>query len=422
MTMGDGKSPVPDIRIDQFEGRVAITSSGSGTIELSLQNAVNLRTIVTKYALQVEWMRPLELPVSPDAAQRFISFAKHSAHRCFEAGIDDEFDLWLEAFDLIKHEIANVKVRGEPLYVEITDNSGEYLPWEWLGELDRSDDYIDEALSTLGFAAIVCRRAVRHEARRNRGMAEGCLDSKQQQQLPVRLFSNPELHWTRIEEAFFRHNDHVDLLGPLPEQAGNGQLDLAEQLVDPCWARPDRPDQVVHMSCHHEAKINLKTASAAELLLSESLLRFGTTAEPNFEITLADLRHNLMTVKGRRQVTEQRPLIFFNACRGNFYPFTTESAMRVLLRNGNRGMISTAVRVPDRFASKLAVFFYERLLDGGCTAPEALLYAKWRMLQSQASPLGLLYSYYGIPGLRVLPVRRVPGENPIVTIWNGRSP
>jgi len=418
--MGGDKSPVPDIRIDQFEGHATITRTGSDTIELSLQSAEKLRAIVTKYALQVEWSRPLELPASADAAQRFISFAKHSAHRCFEEAIDDEYDVLLDAFDSIMDELANAKLRGEPLCVEITDNSGEYLPWEWLGELDRADDYIGEALSTLGFAAIVYRRAVRHEARRNREIATGFLNAKPQ--LPVRFFSNPELYGTRLEEWFFRHNDYVDLLGPLPAQSPDGQLDLAEQLVDPSQARPDHPDQVVHMSCHHEANINFGTASAAALLLSESLLRFGTQAESNFEISLTDLRHNLMTVRKQYKVTEARPLIFFNACRGNFYPFTTESAVRVLLRNGNRGMISTAVRVPDRIAAKLALFFYERILDGGCTAPEALLYAKWALLHTKASPLGLLYSYYGIPGLRVLPVRRVPGENPIVTIWNGGSP
>ena len=95
--------------------------------------------------------------------------------------------------------------------------------------------------------------------------------------------------------------------------------------------------------------------------------------------------------------------------------------MRVLLRNGNRGMISTAVKVPDDAAAELGRFFYERLLDGDCTAPEALLYAKWALLHGRVSPLGLLYSYYGRPDLRVVPVRRAHGEDPIVTLWNGGS-
>jgi hypothetical protein len=417
----DDKSLVPDIRIDQFEGHATITRPGSDPIELSLQNAESLRSIVTKYALQVEQAsRPLRLSVSPDAAQHFISFVKHSAHRCFEEATDDEYDVLQDAFDSIMDEIAKTKLRGEPLCVEITDNSGEYLPWEWLGELDRAEDYLSEALSTLGFAAIVYRRAVRHEARANRETATGRLDA--QPRLPVRFFSNPQLYGTRLEEWFFRHNDYVDLLGPFPEKSADGQLDLAEQLVDPGQDRPDHPDQVVHMSCHHETNINFRRASPAALLLSDSRLRFGTQAEPNFEIPLPDLRHNLMTVRKQHKVMGARPLIFFNACRGNFYPFMTESAVRVLLRNGNRGMISTAVRVPDGVAAKLALYFYERLLDGGCTVPEALLYAKWALLHSKGNPLGLLYSYCGIPGLRVLPVRQVPGENPIVTIWNGGSP
>jgi len=420
MTMDDDKCLVPDIRIDQYEGHATITRPGSDSIALWLQDAASLRTIVMKYALQVERARPLGLPVSEYAAQSFISFAKHSAHRCFEEGIDDEYDVLQQAIGLITAEMAKaVKLRNEPLCVEITDNSGEYLPWEWLGDLDRADDYIGEALSTLGFAAIVYRREVRQEARRNGEMAAGYLNAEPR--LPVRFFCNPELDGTRVEGRFFKHNDYVDLLGPLPEKSLDGQLDLAEQLVDPRRARPDGPDQVVHMSCHHEVKGNLKTASAFSLPQSESLLRFGKEDEPNLEISLTDLRHDLATAKRRSQVTEERPLIFFNACRGNFYPFTTESAVRVLLRNGNRAMISTAVKVPDNAAAEMGRSFYLRLLEGGCTAPEALLYAKWALLHSRACPLGLLYSYYGIPGLRILPVRCVPGENPIVTIWNGDS-
>ena len=420
MTVDDDKFLVPDIRIDQFEGHAIITRSGSVPIELSLQKPDNLRTIVTRYALQVERARPPRVPVSPDAAQRFISFVKHSAHRCFEEGTNDDYDVLQEAFDSIMDEIAKAKLRGEPLCVEIIDNSEEYLPWEWLGELDPAEDYLSEALSTLGFAAVVYRRSVKHEASANRATATSCLDAKPQ--LPVRFFSNPGLYGTRLEEWFFSHNDHVDLLGPFPGTSPNGQLDLAEQLVDPGQSRPEHPDQVVHMSCHHEAIIDLATAPAAALLLSQSRLRFGTRAQPNFALPLADLQHDLMIARKKHKVTGVRPLVFFNACRGNFYPFMTESAVRVLLRNGNRGMISTAVQVPDRVAAKLALYFYERLLDGGCTAPEALLYAKWTLLQTKGNPLGLLYSYYGIPGLRVLPVRRVPGENPIVTIWNGGSP
>ena len=361
--MDDDKCLVPDIQIEQYEGRVTITRPGSESIDLWLKDAASLRTIVTRYALQVEQARPLGLPVSEHAAQRFISFTKRLAHHCFEEGIDDEYDVLQQAFGLIKLEIAKaVQLRREPLCVEIIDNSGEYLPWEWLGELDQAKDYIGEALSTLGFAAIVYRREVRHESRRNIGITTGYLNAEPQ--LPVRFFCNPELDGTRIEGRFFNHNEYVDLLGPLPEQSFAAQLDLAEQLVDPRRSRPGPPDQVVHMSCHHEVKGDPKTASAFSLLLSESLLRFGKQDEPDLEISLTDLRHEMANSKRRSQITDERPLIFFNACRGNFYPFTTESAARVLLRNGNRAMISTAVKVPDNAAAELGRSFYLRLLEG----------------------------------------------------------
>jgi len=419
--MGNDKRLVPDFRIDQYEGRATIIRPDRRPVELLLQDAANLRSIVTRYALQVEKARPLGLPVPKDAAQNFLSFAKRLAYGCFVDATRGQYKILRDALDIVTTEMSKAMVRGKPMCVEITDNSGEYLPWEWLGVLDRGEDHISEALSTLGFAAIVYRRAPQEEAS-HEGMAADYLDAEPR--LPVLFFRNPELYGTRNEQRFFRYNKYIELLGPLPEHSPDGQLDLAEHLVDPSGGisgtSRDRPDQAVHISCHHEEKVDLKTASAFSLLQSESLLKFGRDDEPNFEISLSNLGFDL-TVANIRRESVQMPLIFFNACRGSFYPFTTESAMRVLLRNGNRGVISTAVNVPDDAAAELGRFFYERLLDGDCTAPEALLHARWALLHGRACPLGLLYSYYGIPDLRVLPVRCVHGENPIVNMLNGGS-
>jgi hypothetical protein len=151
--------------------------------------------------------------------------------------------------------------------------------------------------------------------------------------------------------------------------------------------------------------------------MSESKLSFGN--DPDLEISISTLGNELADPENRQAITAAMPLIFFNACRGNFHPFTTESAVQVLLRNGNRGMISTALQVPDDVAAKLSKFFYERLLDGDCSAAEALLYAKWKLITDHKCPLGILYSYYGRPDLHVLPARHVHAQDPIITLWNG---
>ncbi|HEX2744866.1 MAG TPA: CHAT domain-containing protein [Streptosporangiaceae bacterium] len=419
-----------DIRIDQDDKRAVISGPGLGRVELFLKDRAQLRLIVIKFAGQVEKARPLGLPVHGDAAQVFLAFVKKAAWACLRKATDNNYDdALLSARKMLDEAMATAVLRDAPLNVQITDTGGgEYLPWEWLGTRDRASDYISEARTTLGFAAVIYRRVTHSEASRpgdqerlRSGAAADVLDA--QPVLPVRFFRNPELERTRVEYRFFQYNDDIELTGPLPELAPGGELSLADQLVDPGYQVPGfphkRPDQVVHLSCHHEAKGNPETASAFALLMSESVLSFGKEDDPGQEISLDSLGEELEEAENREDITAHRPLIFFNACRGSFYPFTTESVVGVLLRNGNRGMVSTAVRVPDDAAAELGQFFYERLLDGDCSVPEALLYAKWKLIYLRACPLGILYSYYGRPDLRILPTRHAHVEDPIRALWNG---
>jgi hypothetical protein len=423
--------PGIDVEIAQSERRAVISGPRLGKVELHLQDPEQLRKIVLKYSGQVEKAQPLGLPVYKSAARDFLAFVKKMAYHCFRESTTDNYDDLQDIFDLLYEAIARAVLRDVPLTVQITDDGGGYLPWEWLGSLYRASDYISEARTTLGFAGVVYRRLPYYEARRkgDREKSGGAatadvLDARQR--LPVRFFRNPELDRTKVECRFLKFNDDVDFAGPLPEEAKDGQLALAEQLVDPAYPLaefPDhQPDQVVHMACHHEVKGDQETASAYWLSTAESTLSFGKLDDPSREISITTLGNELATSPNRKAVTVDRPLIFLNACRGNFYPFTTESAVQVLLRNGNRGMISTAQRVPDDAAAELATFFYERLLDGDCSASQALLYAKWQLIGTRACPLGILYSYYGRPDLRVLPARHIPAQDPVIALWKGCKP
>lgn len=219
----------------------------------------------------------------------------------------------------------------------------------------------------------------------------------------------------------FRYHKYVEMIGPLPERSPHGRLTLAEDLVDPFRSLSEKPlscpDQVVHISCHHEVKGNQKNATAFELLMSESVLSFGKKDEKDREITVADLEDGL-EAENRRSIRARRPMVFLSACRGDFHPFTTNSVADVILRNGNRAMISTSVKIPDDSAAELTRFFYDRLLDGDCTAAEALLFAKWSLLRDRVSPLGLLYSYYGSPSIRAVPVRNGHAVDPLTDLWS----
>jgi hypothetical protein len=110
-----------------------------------------------------------------------------------------------------------------------------------------------------------------------------------------------------------------------------------------------------------------------------------------------------------RVLNTRFPLVFFNGCSGDFYPFSAESVAGILLRNGNRGIVSTAVKTPDDVAAKFGRYFYLRLLTGMAVG-DAVWRTKWDLLSSVGSPLGLLYSYNGNPELRVAPVPGTSSE------------
>jgi len=140
------------------------------------------------------------------------------------------------------------------------------------------------------------------------------------------------------------------------------------------------------------------------LAFLESTLSFGN--EELLEINVTDLENGLADIKGASEAVE-RPLVFFNGCRGDFHPGAAESVAGVLLRNSNRAVVSTSIKVPDDVAAEFGRFFYQRLL-GGQRSAEALQCAKWDLLHRRGSPLGLLYTYYGQPALHVAPTVDIP--------------
>lgn len=84
-----------------------------------------------------------------------------------------------------------------------------------------------------------------------------------------------------------------------------------------------------------------------------------------------------------------RPLAFLNLCRGDFHPLSSQSMSELLIRNGNRGVISTSLKVPDEAAARFAGFFYDSLLyNPGKWAGAALLEAKRNFVRRFKNPLG----------------------------------
>jgi hypothetical protein len=103
---------------------------------------------------------------------------------------------------------------------------------------------------------------------------------------------------------------------------------------------------------------------------------------------------------GTRRV---RPLVFFNACGSAMVdPVGASSFPELFLRRdlGFLGFIGTEATIPDSFAAEFARAFYGFLLDGK-EIGEALHATRWKLLDDNMNPLGLLYSLYAEPEIRV---------------------
>jgi hypothetical protein len=71
-----------------------------------------------------------------------------------------------------------------------------------------------------------------------------------------------------------------------------------------------------------------------------------------------------------------------------------------LVENGNRGFIGTETRIPDQYAAAFSEQFYTELLQGRPLG-EAVHAARWTLLRRHNNPLGILYTVYADPDMRV---------------------
>jgi hypothetical protein len=223
--------------------------------------------------------------------------------------------------------------------------------------------------------------------------------------LQLRLFRHAGLTNTRPEVAFFKfRKKEFDLLGPIPEEDQAGELALAEHLANPRRPYngriPRMADQVVHIACHHQLSEDRALDDIRSIPFLDSIIKLGE--EEHLWVRTRDLDNKLarLAVQATKRQVEPKPLVFFNACRGQFHPHAATSIVKILLDNGSRGVISTIVSVPDRVAATFSRLFYEQLLEGD-TVPEALRVAKISLFERTGSPLGMLYTYTGEPDLRI---------------------
>lgn len=247
----------------------------------------------------------------------------------------------------------------------------------------------------LGFSAIVRRElgpAPRNPAR---------LDNYDK--LPVKFFRHAWLTTVDREEQFFHSKLAIKLDGPWPKAKLTGSFTM--QLAQLMLSGPpqltsnggrSRSDQILHFSCHCDT--TNRNAESYEIRLAYGNEIFGK----EYSAPLSELKDALIEII-REHGTTHGPLIFLNACGSASVDPSTAGSFPDLFTNphfGFLGFIGTEVEMPDAFASAFTCEFYSALLSG-LSLGSALYEARWNLVRERKNPLGLMYSLYADPEIRV---------------------
>lgn len=276
-----------------------------------------------------------------------------------------------------------------PRVVEICTPSTFSYPIELLRWQDTPEDLSTPALqirALMGMSSVITRRFS--------GIAGGSGGNlRNAPKLPVTVFRHPGLSAASQEVDYFRQvASLIDLYGPwpgidpLPFRAVSRHVLDSNVGVD--GLRRSEPVAVIHLACH------CNTEGTAD-----NLHYFDVGGGENGRVELGELKRGVFQERPNRQVP--RALIFLNAC-GTAAPQMADrsSFTTFLLEKGFPGVLGTLCDISDTVASHFAVVFYEALL-GGSTVGEAMYAARWHLMDRHRNPLGLLYTYYGDPDLRI---------------------
>lgn len=221
--------------------------------------------------------------------------------------------------------------------------------------------------------------------------------------LPIQLFRHAGL--TDKEEQFFqRQRALIDLDGPWPahDVAEDFGEELVRNVLDPTKRFDNKlrhpPDQISHFTCHCDT--NQDSTEDYTLKLA------GTGWWPKeYTVRLRELRDKFSQYdyENRDQSGRvKRPLVFLNACgSSDVDPAGMISFPELFLRYHHRGFVGTETKVPDSFAAEFSQSFYRNFLSQ-VSLGQAIYRARWDLLMRYCNPLGILYSVYANPDLRVL--------------------
>lgn len=275
-----------------------------------------------------------------------------------------------------------------------------FLPLEYLPLFDLSPDKVRDSVdfvqacrNLVGFSCVVQRSMLPIPIRSTSAIMAG-----RSGLVPMRYLYNENLEGAKDELAWFLSaaTEHVEIEGPYP-CAERGAPNLAQQIFDPrlllTGGHREMPDQIQHFACHCYATLKDPLGNEIELSGGGQELR----------VTLGEIGEDLVAMAvGSAGRAFELPLVFMNACgAARMHASSALSFPYFFLEHGNRGFIGSEIEVPDDLAAAFSRALYERLLIRGMPLGQSMLDARNHLLYEHRNPLGIVYSAYADPELRV---------------------
>lgn len=263
----------------------------------------------------------------------------------------------------------------------------EVLPFAELSELEpfRTDDDLMQTAARFPGFSFVTRRIVPGEIPQDSALQGS-------PRVPVKMFHHADFPGAEDEARALAHDFALDGRSPWPNAPGYTVAAAVQAMVD-CdkgfdGLCKDITDQIHHFSCHSDRR-----ARSHSLILKAA----GHTS---IRVPVSEF-NGAMAIANKIAPKYSRPFAFLNACATNS-PSTESLATwtDALLWAGYRGVIGTEAAAPDIFASMFSRVFYGEMIARR-TVGQALQHAKWKMLKRWKNPMGLLYTLFGNPDLRI---------------------
>jgi hypothetical protein len=304
---------------------------------------------------------------------------------------------WHKGFDCDAQLPGLISVRttlGSGIPVEMLPLFELKTPEKFRGDLTRI------AASFLGFSAILMRNIGANPPDTDRLLASP--------RLPIKSFLYNGLPGIDVTYRSLKQNPLLDLDGLWPDANVPKDDDFAAALARHLW-EPDRsfsggdrrpPDQICFFACHCDTTAKHPAKYTLTLHTGEQWRPKRGVRKVDLE-TLTDELAELRRCPGAAR--RGRPLVFLNACGTAVVdPAGASSFPELFLKHdlGFLGFIGTETTVPDAFAAAFTQVFFEYLL-AEMEIGRVMHASRWKLLNEQTNPLGIVYSLYAAPEIRV---------------------